>query len=167
MPTSHAATDPAEVLLTHDQWANEQLLDACASLTAEQLHQRFDMGLGSLHDTLAHIAGAHRGWTDVLTGGDPRSRIEQGGPYTLDQLRALLTETAAGFRTAALALPFDQQVTAERQGRTYTFTRGGILTHVATHGMHHRAQCLNMLRRLGVDPLPQSSVMQWMLQGNA
>jgi uncharacterized damage-inducible protein DinB len=30
-----------------------------------------------------------------------------------------------------------------------------------THGMHHRAQCLNMLRRLGVQPLPPSSVAEW------
>jgi uncharacterized damage-inducible protein DinB len=38
---------------------------------------------------------------------------------------------------------------------------GAILTHATTHGMHHRAQCLNMLRHLGVTPLPQSSVIEW------
>jgi uncharacterized damage-inducible protein DinB len=32
---------------------------------------------------------------------------------------------------------------------------------VATHGVHHRAQCLNMLRHLGVKPLPLSSVAEW------
>ena len=39
--------------------------------------------------------------------------------------------------------------------------RAAVLTHVATHGMHHRAQCLNMLRRLDVQPLPPSSVSEW------
>jgi uncharacterized damage-inducible protein DinB len=28
--------------------------------------------------------------------------------------------------------------------------------------MHHRAQCINMLRQLGVTPLPNSSVADWM-----
>jgi uncharacterized damage-inducible protein DinB len=42
-------------------------------------------------------------------------------------------------------------------------SRGGVITHVATHGMHHRAQCLNMLRQLGVTPLPKSSVVEWMV----
>jgi uncharacterized damage-inducible protein DinB len=42
-----------------------------------------------------------------------------------------------------------------------TFTRAVILCHVHTHSMHHRAQCLNMLRHLGVSPLPQSSVTDW------
>ena len=48
-----------------------------------------------------------------------------------------------------------------RDGRTADFTRGAILTHVTTHAMHHRAQCLNMLRHLGVTPLPPSSVTEW------
>jgi uncharacterized damage-inducible protein DinB len=32
--------------------------------------------------------------------------------------------------------------------------------------MHHRAQCLNMLRKLGVTPLPKSSVAEWTLEGD-
>jgi uncharacterized damage-inducible protein DinB len=31
--------------------------------------------------------------------------------------------------------------------------------------MHHRAQCLNMLRHLGVTPLPASSVTEWTWMG--
>ena len=42
-----------------------------------------------------------------------------------------------------------------------------MITHIATHGMHHRAQCLNMLKHLGVNPLPKSSVAEWTLAGDA
>jgi uncharacterized damage-inducible protein DinB len=45
-------------------------------------------------------------------------------------------------------------------------TRGAVLAHVTTHGTHHRAQCLNMLRRLGVNPLPPSSVAEWTWMGD-
>jgi uncharacterized damage-inducible protein DinB len=48
-----------------------------------------------------------------------------------------------------------------RAGKTFSFPRVGVLVHVTTHGMHHRAQCLNMLRHLGVTPLPPSSVAEW------
>jgi uncharacterized damage-inducible protein DinB len=41
------------------------------------------------------------------------------------------------------------------------FARAAVLAHVTTHGMHHRAQCLNILRRLGVTPLRPSSVAEW------
>jgi uncharacterized damage-inducible protein DinB len=40
-----------------------------------------------------------------------------------------------------------------------------MLVHVATHGSHHRAQGLNMLRRLGLpgvsDRLPEIDVLDW------
>jgi len=54
-----------------------------------------------------------------------------------------------------------------RDGRTFDITRGAVVAHVTTHGMHHRAQCLNMLRQLGVSPLPPSSVVEWTWSGDA
>jgi uncharacterized damage-inducible protein DinB len=53
-----------------------------------------------------------------------------------------------------------------RDGRTIELTRGAVLAQVVTHGMHHRAQCLNMLRQLGVTPLPASSVVEWAVMGD-
>ena len=42
---------------------------------------------------------------------------------------------------------------------------------VATHGMHHRAQCLNMLRQLAVpgisDRLPEIDVLEWQITSAA
>jgi uncharacterized damage-inducible protein DinB len=140
MPSSN----PAEILLAHNAWANRNLLDACVGLTPEQLHQRFEMGPGSLHDTLAHIAGAQRGWADMLAGRAIRDRIEKTGPYRLEQLRTLHEDSAQELADALTAHPLDGIATAERGGKSYSFARGGVLTHVTTHSMHHRAQCLNM-----------------------
>ncbi|MCZ6835885.1 MAG: hypothetical protein O7G85_08935, partial [Planctomycetota bacterium] len=70
-----------------------------------------------------------------------------------------------------------------RGDKTFDFARGGIFPHVMTHSMHHRAQCLNMLRQIQGAPmtgvpeagipgaggdvkLPPSSVLEWMLMGN-
>lgn len=51
------------------------------------------------------------------------------------------------------------------------FEIGAALVHVTTHGMHHRAQCLNMLRHLGVpgisDRLPEIDPLDWQLQAKA
>jgi uncharacterized damage-inducible protein DinB len=157
-----AKSDPLDILLTHNRWATRSILEACTNLTDEQFHQRFDLGPGSLHDTLTHILGAMRGWCDLLAGRDQRPRLEQDGPRTPQDLLELLEEVADELETAAHAHPVDEIVSGERGGRTYSFTRGGVLTHVTTHGMHHRAQCLNMLRQLEIDPLPPSAVVEWM-----
>jgi uncharacterized damage-inducible protein DinB len=160
MPT----TDPLEILLVHSQWATRQILQTCANLTPEQFHQRFEMGPGSLHDTTTHMLAAQRAWTDMLVGRDERPRLE-GTRRTPAELLALLDEISADFAATAKAHPLDGTITRSRAGKTYTFPRGGVLTHVTTHGMHHRAQCLNMLRHVGVSPLPSSSVVEWMIAG--
>ena len=52
--------------------------------------------------------------------------------------------------------------------RRYRFTHGAVIVHVCTHGMHHRAQCLNMLKQLKVpglsDKLPDPSVTDWVAE---
>ena len=158
-------SDPIDVLLTHNRWATRNLLEACAALSAEQFHQTFEMGPGSLHDTATHILGAMRGWGDMLAGREQRPRLE-GPKRTPQQLLELLDEISDDLEASAGAHPTDELVTGSRGGRSFTFTRGGVLTHVTTHGMHHRAQCLNMLRQLGVDPLPPSAVVEWILMAD-
>jgi hypothetical protein len=54
--------DPAFILLEHDAWCTNRLLAHSEKLTTEQLHQRFDIGLGSLHDRFLHIIAAMVRW---------------------------------------------------------------------------------------------------------
>ena len=161
MPSS----DPIEILLTQNCWATRNLLETCGTLTSEQFHQRFEMGPGSLHDTLTHILGAMRGWGDMLAGREQRERLE-GQQRTTQELLSLLDEISEDLADSAQKHPTHELVTGSRGGRSFTFSRGGVLTHVTTHGMHHRAQCLNMLRQLGVEPLPPSAVVEWILMAD-
>ena len=156
-----AQTDPAEILLIHHRWANDLLLDACAKLSDDQLDHEFEMGVGSLRKALTHVAGAIRGWGDLLAGREQRARLEEQR-LSIDEIRALLDEVTTDFEQSARGHSHDEIVTGSRGGHSYSFTRGGVLTHVMAHAMHHRAQCLNMLRQLGVTELPPSSVVEWM-----
>src|SRR6185295_1326174 len=106
---------------------------ACAKLSNEQFHQRFEMGPGSLHDTLTHTLAAMRAWGDLLAGREQRPRLE-GTMRTVPELLMLQDEIAADLAAAAKAHPLDGTVNRTRDGQTYTFTRGAVLTHVTTHG---------------------------------
>jgi uncharacterized damage-inducible protein DinB len=156
-------SDFLQILLSHDTWATAQILDACGKLSDEQFHRRFEIGPGSLHDTLTHMISAMRTWVDTLAGREPGPRLETDGQRrTPQQLRTLLDETCEQFTAEARRRPLDQMTTRRlRDGRTLALTRAAVLAQVTTHGMHHRAQCLNMLRQLGVQPLPPSSVIEW------
>lgn len=156
-------TDPAAILLDFEHWATHRMLDACAGLTDDQLDREFEMGLGTLRRNLAHNIGAMIGWTCVLEGREPEFPPDaEDDPPSIDRLRAMHDEAMARFRAAG-SDGYGDVLTPARNGTTYRFSRGGIVTHVVTHSMHHRAQCLNMLRHLGVETQPESSVFQWML----
>jgi uncharacterized damage-inducible protein DinB len=89
-------------------------------------------------------------------------RIDQtGAVYSLAQLLELHKESGDEFMLVARKHPLDEIVKRTREGKEFSFTRGVVIAQVTTHGMHHRAQCLNMLRHLGVKPLPMSSVAEW------
>lgn len=156
------ASNPLDILVKHDRWATRQILDKCDALTSEQFNRIFEMGRGSLQATLTHMLAAQRGWSDLLAGREQRPRLDEGAAQrTPRELLALQEEIANDFAALAAAHPLEEIFSRVRDGKTYSFTRGAVVTHVTTHGMHHRAQCLNMLRHLGVTPLPPSSVAEW------
>lgn len=164
--------NPPDVLLAHDRWATTRMLQTCSALGHEQFHRPFEMGVGSIHATMRHVLGAMRGWTDMLRGEmlpgrSPRPRLESEGDMSPAEMLSLHPTIADEFERAVREGSPDDDISGERGGRMFTFKRGVILTHVTTHSMHHRAQCLNMLRQLGVDPLPASSVMEWSLIGGS
>ncbi len=160
-----AQSDPAENLLIQHRWANDRLLEVCGALTDEQLDHVFEMGRGTLRKTLTHMAGAIGRWGDLLAGRELRPMLDDQ-TLGIDRLRAFFDEVTTDFERSARAHTHDEIVSRELGGKSYGFTRGGVLTHVTTHAMHHRAQCLNMLRQLGVEQLPPSSVVEWMMMAD-
>jgi uncharacterized damage-inducible protein DinB len=171
-----AASDPLDILLRHDAWATREVLRACSRLTDEQWHRRFEIGPGSLHDALTHVVGAMLRWADRIDSPptELRPSIEGIARRTPAELLALLEAAESGLaasadRARARGLGTEFDVTLA--GKTHRFTLGAALVHVTTHGMHHRAQCLNMLRHLSApgisDRLPEIDPLDWQLQAEA
>ena len=173
--------DPLDILLGHNHWATRDLLERCRVLTPEQFHQHFDIGPGSLHDTLTHIAGAILRWADRIDGPPRllRPSIErpagapEGGPTldmprrTPDELIAILNDACADFAdVVSRQRPRLAEVRVWTFGSdTYRFTVCAAIIHVTNHGMHHRAQCMNMLKQLGHPVNADLDELEWQLAG--
>lgn len=165
MTTEALSSDPLDILLKHDHWGTRKMLEICATLTHEQFHRRFDIGPGSLHHTLAHVIGAMRRWADRIAGRPLRPSFDppvkaasaefEVKLMTPAELLAHLDDAAADLAkiiadTRAPTGPGLASIIDVTFGqKRYTFTRGAAFVHVLTHGTHHRAQCLNMLKQLG------------------
>jgi uncharacterized damage-inducible protein DinB len=115
-------------------------------------------------------------WADRIDGPptELRPSIEGIAQRTPAELLALLEAAESGLaasadRARARGLGTEFDVTLA--GKTCRFTLGAALVHVTTHGMHHRAQCLNMLRHLSApgisDQLPEIDPLDWQLETHA
>ena len=169
-PDPRTSADPLDMLLGHNAWGTQELLQICRRLTAEQWHHPFAIGPGSLHNTLTHMVGAMRYWTDRLLGPPHPVRpfLDHTTQRSVDEVTRLHEDAVADLATAvavARTRGLDTEVPLTLGGVDYRFTCGAIVVHVTTHGMHHRAQCLNMLRHLNLptlsDRLPEIDVLEW------
>lgn len=153
-------------LLGHNQWATKILIEECTQLPPESWEAEFEIGLGSLRKTHTHIVGAMLRWSDRISERTVASSIESQvlSPYTLLELL-----DRASLDLSAIAEDLENRDAHSQQfrfempeGTAYRFSKGAALTHVLTHGMHHRAQALNIRRRLGLPPMRLDlDVVEW------
>jgi uncharacterized damage-inducible protein DinB len=156
--------DLLDRLLGHDRWTTHRILAICATLTEEQLAQDWGIGHGSLDETLRHMIGNVQVWTDLM-----RSRPVASGEALkradVAELAGLFEAAYGEFAETARAVRDDGRwdevyldvLDEPPQPKSF----GGTIAHVITHNMHHRAELLHMLGRLGVAELPEGDVLGW------
>ena len=159
------ATEPVRAMLAYDRWANLLVVDRCAEHPDLGVRTDFDIGVGSLGVQLEHMAIVLRVWTDVLNKATIRDDPADL-PWGIERLRTELIRAHDEFDAAALAGPVDETVTRMYHGAETRIPRATIVAHVSTHNAHHRAQCLHMLKRLGVDDAIPASAMAWFLSND-
>ena len=156
--------DLIDRLLEHDVWTTQQLLLFCRNLTDEQLDRDFDIGHRTVRATLSHIIRTMEVWSDLMAG---HSGQEAPGPSgrSIAALTARLHLAAADLANVTRAVAersgWDEKWIDHLDNPPTQKTYGGAIAHVITHSMHHRAQLLYLLRRLGIENLPEGDVLSW------
>ena len=156
--------DLIDRLLGHDVWTTRQLLLRCRGLTDEQLDRDFDIGHRTVRATFMHVIRNVEVWSDLMAGHSIREDQGSNG-RSVSALIARLDCAAADFATITRAIAqrggWDQKWVDKLDNPPTEKTYGGAIAHVITHSMHHRAQLLYLLRRLGVEDLPEGDVLSW------
>src|SRR4051794_34483924 len=144
-------------LFEYDDWSMRRIFAAAESLDDAALDQQFEIGMGSLRRTLVHTFGTEAIWlarcmdgaNAKISGIDNAVSIEKLKEQWSD-LRGKWDEFITATKDkAGLERMIDYK---DMQGNPHTSRLLDLVLHVVNHGMHHRAQALNMLRHLGVKP---------------
>lgn len=144
-------------------WARARVHTAAAKLSDAQLDQSFEMGVGTLRKTLSHIRDAEQWWLDNWTQGPGRLFPAADENSSVSKLGDQFDETAAK-RNDYISKLTDADLHrivkgTPRPNVVREFPVGVTLLQLCNHSTHHRAQALNMIRRLGGQP-PASDYLQ-------
>ncbi len=135
---------------TYNTWAHDRLMTAAEACTDEMLDRPFEMGEGTLRLTLQHMAGAEQVWLDRWRG-IPFQEVELPGtiPAIRDALRKTADERLAWMQAQQ---DFTQVFHYVRHWDNQAFSMAFDVSilHILNHGPHHRAQAVNMLKRMDV-----------------
>lgn len=140
-------------LFEYSDFANAALLRASEPLTAAQLDMLFDMGMGTLRRTLKHILDGESVWLARWKG-------EVETPWPPDETAIMIAALRDCFasisraRSAFVAKLTDADLARlqryrDSRGSLFSATLCDMLIQGFVHSTHHRAQAVNMLRRLG------------------
>jgi uncharacterized damage-inducible protein DinB len=139
----------------HHVWATLRVIDACSSLSDEQLHTFASGTYGSILDTLRHIVGGDAGYLFVLTDGrTPMIEDAEEAELDLAQLRSLTVEHGRAWSALLAENPDPERVVVRhRDDGTDSHAPTGIrLAQALHHGTDHRSKICTALTTLGIEP---------------
>jgi len=140
-------------LFEHNNWANDQIIQACATLNDEQLDaEPRSATKGSIRHTLLHLASAQQGYLSLLTL-PVEARLD--APPTYADLQKAVRTRGEGLLALARnepGAPGNQPETPLRTKDGYFVEAWVVMVQVINHATEHREQINSMLSALGVTP---------------
>jgi uncharacterized damage-inducible protein DinB len=153
--------DLLDRLLAHDSWTTGQLLLACETLPDALLDKEFDIDHKTLRETFAHMIANMEVWTDLLYKRPVQYKTGDAIPELLARLSAVSRDFADLARQIAREGRFDDCFVDSLDDPPQKKTFGGAIGHVLTHDMHHRAQVMYLMEKVGIKEHIEGDLLSW------
>jgi len=149
-------------LLGHDVWSTRQLLRQCATLTDVELDRRFDVDNRTLRECFLHIIRNMEYWSAMLADRPDPPAPTDTEARTVAGMLTRLGDAGRTFAATARAVTHEGREDELLVADSHTPpTRGGVIAHLLTHSMHHRAQAMYMMEQLGLHDHIEGDVLSW------
>ena len=140
--------------ILYNNWANQQVLQACQNLSKDQLAATTPGAYGTIHHTLGHIIAAEADYVGRLTGAGPQPPFKwEDGPALAD-IAAFAGQVAGALLDVAQRIPPTHMVHEEEDGNTLDYQARALFLQVINHGIEHRTNITTILSGLGL-PAPE------------
>jgi uncharacterized damage-inducible protein DinB len=153
--------DMLDRFIGHDAWTTRQLLLACQDLSDDLLDRAFEMDHHSIRATFTHMIENMEGWTDLMRERPVQSNSGTTMAELLVRHGAASREFAHLARDIARAGRYDDCFVDLLEDPLKKRTFGGAIGHVVTHNMHHRAQIMWLMERVGLTQHIEGDLLGW------
>lgn len=137
-------------LFEHNNWANNEIIQACLALRDEQLDAEPQTATkGSIRRTLVHLVASQQGYLSLMTlPVEARLNV----PPAFTELQQAASISGAGLLALARDEPSRHFNTQLRTTDGYLVEPWVVMLQVINHATEHREQISSMLSALGVTP---------------
>src|SRR5580658_6464511 len=156
--------DEIQLLYEYDRWANNRVLQAVSTLSAEEFTHDLGGSFRSVRDTLVHIVSSEWAWLTYWKELSPSSAFLDDLWPRSDALfdpNAFPNPAAVQLKWAEVEreqVDFVNRVTDESLRRMLPvhetqISMAHLMQHLANHSTYHRGQVALMMRQLAAKPL--------------
>lgn len=136
-------------IFEHNNWANDQIIQACYTLSDEQIDaEPHSATKGNIRETLSHLVNSQRGYLALLT-----LPVEErpSTPLEFAELQESARTSGEGLLELARGVqqPLESRLRTRDEYRTEPWV---VMLQVINHATEHREQIKSMLSALGVTP---------------
>jgi uncharacterized damage-inducible protein DinB len=139
-----------EKLFEHNNWANLRIIQACSTLSDEQLDAEPQSATkGSIRRTLLHLVTSQRGYLSLLT---LPVEARPNTPPAFAELQESARISGEGLLALARDEPSQHLKTQLRTTDGYFVEPWVVMVQAINHATEHREQIKSMLSSLGITP---------------
>ena len=140
--------------ILYNNWANQQVLQACRNLSEEQLEAVIPGAYGTVRSTLEHIIRAEEWYVSLLTGSSPEAAFQWEPRPALAEVAAYATQVGEALLAAAEHVPPTTRVVEEADGKQFYYQALAVFIQIINHGVEHRTNITTILNQ-GSQPPPK------------
>jgi uncharacterized damage-inducible protein DinB len=149
-------------LFQFNQWANVELIDACAQLAPELLDTALEGTQGTVRSTLWHMVELEYRYLGALQGNADAATFELPGAPDgeLATLRVLVLDSGEQLAAWAETTNDDPLIQTTFQGEPLSMPASVFIAQTLNHAKEHRQQLHEALLRRDIE-LPDLSAWAW------
>jgi uncharacterized damage-inducible protein DinB len=131
--------------ILYNNWANQQVLQACQKLSEEQLAAVITGAYGTIRGTLEHIIRGETFYVRLLAGSCPQPSFKWQDQPSLAEMTTYAAQVGNALLDLAQRIRPTDLIIEEDDGKQFRYQALAVFIQIINHGVEHRTNITTVL----------------------